>query len=530
MVFVWGDLQQQVETYGDLVPGSYFVDEAANRLYFLPLAGVDPEVAEVRVSVSRSHFFLFRVTNFVFRNLVFEHAASGLQHTGHLAYTFAVFGEDDSGGVTNVPSTRDFTRHVLIDACAFRQNNHQGVIIANSKNITVQDSSLSDNGVEGLGVSRSRSLLIEDSDFSRNNWRYGLWGGVSTWSPAGSKLLHCDSVTVRRCAFNANYAAGLWFDFGNENILVEDSTIIQNRSNGFYFEANTGPGTLRRVTVAYNGVDYIGADYWASGILFAESRDLTIEDCLVVENHYAQIAVRPQSRSITGYFSGATYDGACEGLVVTGSTVIAGFDFKASPFPWYLDPQRAGATIGLHADGDGVLYATRFLPAYFGSGNRYYSFFDDQVFSNGNGGGFDQVTLASWKSLTGGKDFDSTWDSLVDPESDGLSYILELALGLTPIEPDHHPLVLSGNTLLGTGLPLIRSSGGLSFVYPRLSSLAGKGMIYTVEFSSNLQDWFPSTDTPNLLDTAGDVELLEMGFPATLPDSSIPKFSRLGVE
>jgi hypothetical protein len=529
MVFVGGDLQQQVETYADLVPGSYFVDEAANRLYFLPLAGVDPEVAEVRVSVRRSHFFLFRVTNFVFRNLVFEHAASGLQHTGHLAYTFAVFGEDDSGGVTNVPSTRDFTRHVLIDACTFRQNNHQGVIIANSKNITVQDSSLSDNGVEGLGVSRTQYLLIEDSDFSRNNWRYGLWGGVSTWSPAGSKLLHCDSVTVRRCAFNANYAAGLWFDFGNENILVEDTVITHNRSNGFYFEASIGPCVLRRSTIAYNGVDYIGEDYWACGILFAESKDLTVDDCLVVENHYIQIAARPNTRASSGYFSGIAYDGACEELTLAHSTIIAGFDFRASPYAWYLDPQRSAATIGLHTHGSGSIYASRFLPAYRGNNNRYFSYFDVQVFSSGGGSGFDQVTLANWKTLTG-EDADSNWDKLVDPDRDRVSYIVELALGLSTIASDRHVLEFSDHAIVSAGLPLIRFNGRWAFVFPRSSKLVAKGMSYTVEFSSDLHEWISTSEMPTLLHSFGDVELLEMTYPDLLPDGSIPLFSRLSID
>jgi hypothetical protein len=55
------------------------------------------------------------------------------------------------------------------------------------------------------------------------------------------------------------------------------------------------------------------------------------------------------------------------------------------------------------------------------------------------------------------------------------------------------------------------------------------GLSYTVQFSNDLTTWFDSSDTPTVLETQGDIELVSVKYPFFLPDFSSARFFRVVV-
>jgi hypothetical protein len=121
---------------------------------------------------------------------------------------------------------------------------------------------------------------MEDCSNNRNNTYRGLWAGYDGWED-GFKLLHCRTVTVRRCSWVNNNADGIWFDFDNKDILIEDSVAIGNSGpGGIHLEASQGPITLRRCKIIANT---------RAGLLCSHALNLTIEDCEFRDNGTEEI-------------------------------------------------------------------------------------------------------------------------------------------------------------------------------------------------------------------------------------------------
>jgi hypothetical protein len=55
------------------------------------------------------------------------------------------------------------------------------------------------------------------------------------------------------------------------------------------------------------------------------------------------------------------------------------------------------------------------------------------------------------------------------------------------------------------------------------------GLSYTVQFSNDLTTWLDSSDTPTVLETQGDIELVSVKYPFFLPDFSSARFFRVVV-
>jgi hypothetical protein len=121
-----------------------------------------------------------------------------------------------------------------------------------------------------------------------------------------------------------------------------------------------------------------------------------------------------------------------------------------------------------------------------------------------------------------------------DPDSDFINNLLEWAYGLDPNSANSSGLTLSGLTLTTPGLPVVylaSVSNGVDFraVFGRLINFEVLDLAYTVQFSSNLVNWYDSSDTPTILDTNGTIDLVSVPYPFFLPDFTKAKYFRVKV-
>jgi len=229
MIFVNGRLLTQVLSQAAVTEGAFYVDEQAGWVYIWPPAGIDMTRATVEVAI-RPRLFTASGANLTIRGLTFEHAATFLDGDA----------VEVSGGA-----------NVLIEDTEYRWNNWGGLGIQDSTDVIVRRSIANYNGGRGMSNWRNRNLLYEENETSFNNWR-GAWGGFFDWAMGGIKNMRAHGGIWRRHKSVANQAYGLWFDSDNQDVVVEDSVLCNNRLPGLFLEASQGPITVVRSTLCNN--------------------------------------------------------------------------------------------------------------------------------------------------------------------------------------------------------------------------------------------------------------------------------------
>lgn len=402
MVFVNGKLLRQVMAGQELKRGQFAVDLEKETLTLRLPRGVDAQNAMIEVSTRPNLMFVGPTPGLTLRDLVFTQANNSDTHQGFGSWAVLIAGEADtpSGGAPIlVDEDRNFIRNILIEDCRFEWNNHGGLTMANVIGLRVFDSSFNNNGSSGAGVNRGKDVLWEDCTFDANNWRIGKWGKTYGWAPAGTKQLFMADTTFRRCTFNRNYATGLWMDFGNERILIEDCEMAENWYVGFYFEASLGPCLVKDSIIARNAISE-KHDFATGGVLFAESKNLTLENNIIADNANWQIGVRSRERESSGYWSKVRYDGLCEHLIVNNNLIRGGYYAPSAVPEWFGEKHRISTLIGASTHSNQEWYK-KLIPTYVGDNNTFVQGNSLELFSEGGDYGLDRVTLTEWQEMTG---------------------------------------------------------------------------------------------------------------------------------
>lgn len=314
MVFVDGTRMQQVLSAGEMEPGTFRVDESADKIYLQPPTGTDLSTALVEVAVRSRGWFTQSENNLTLRGLRVEHVAT--------PWTYGLAAIVMAGN-----------EHSLKNVAAVH-NNYTGLYLKGD-GISVKDFALNRNGASGLSPYKVSDLLIEGGTVNRNNWR-GALGGYTGWS-VGNKFFKGHGVTVRNVSFNNNQSRGLWLDTDLEDVLIEDVEAKGNLHDNIWVERTQGPITLRRVTsTGSNGF----------GILISNSVNTTIEDSRFTDNEKGGILVsgNKEGREIENFETGASMHVQTRHLTLTGS-VISGV---------------AGEVRGGNGDTGGFLIGTTF--------------------------------------------------------------------------------------------------------------------------------------------------------------------------
>ncbi|MBW4438444.1 MAG: right-handed parallel beta-helix repeat-containing protein [Pleurocapsa minor GSE-CHR-MK-17-07R] len=212
MVFINGASLAQVATRSAVVPGTFYADYAANRLYI----GSSPYGQTVEVTAKGS-FLDVSEPGTIVRGLRIAH--------------FGFFGL----GIA--------AENVLVENNLFTWNAKNGLYVygnygvqAPGTNLTVRNNTMTYNGQSGMDGSYADNLLVEGNTFAHNNVENFFTG----WAAAGVKIVRSQNVTFRNNLSENNNATGIWLDVGTNNATVVGNRVFNNAATGIYFEISTG--------------------------------------------------------------------------------------------------------------------------------------------------------------------------------------------------------------------------------------------------------------------------------------------------
>ncbi len=360
IVFVNGTLLKQVLAAGDLVDGTFFLDEASRQIRVHPASGTDMGAASVEIGVRPHLFNVHGVSNFTVNGFVFTKAASCLP----------------GGSMELFDSTNDSIINSI-----FNWNNWEGLVLHNVSKLTIRGIQASHNGGAGLSGYQIKDMNLEDSEASYNNWR-GDWGGFYFFSQAGAKFLRVHDSQFQNFRATYNQTSGLWFDTDNANVQIQNASLSFNRANGLFLEANQGPITLRNSRVCQNQ---------AEGVFVLDTDGVTIQSSLLYANKGAQILAdgRQKSRSEHDWETHANFTARAKNLTLQGNT-IAGI----------VPDQLLFKTYQVDADSAAALFSS-----ISSSSNNWYNSATPRAFQYdpelSGGRKVHNMDFQGWQSLTG---------------------------------------------------------------------------------------------------------------------------------
>lgn len=105
-----------------------------------------------------------------------------------------------------------------------------------------------------------------------------------------------------------------------------------------------------------------------------------------------------------------------------------------------------------------------------------------------------------------------------DPDTDGVSNLLEWAFGLNPALSDAASLSVTSGVITQRGSPVISVTTtpvtvDFKAVFCRRKDHATAGLIYTVQFSPDLVTWQDNTSTPTVIADDGTIEAVTVPYP-----------------
>jgi hypothetical protein len=277
MIFINGEPIEQVLSLSTLRPNTFFISEETEEVYVHPPTGTDLPNARVEVATRSGLFLLNASNNIAVKGIVFQHDITPVQGSAVLFSN---------------------SQNILLEDCRFMWNAWTGLGLTNVKNVTVRRSSANWNGGAGWTAWRVKDLLSEDNETSFNNWR-GEKGRFLGWGVAGLKHLHIHDALYKKHVSRGNRARGVWFDFDNSDIVLENSTVCGNLGDGIDIEASQGPITIRNSRIDSNN---------GSGIFSTNSQRVRIESSFIQRNTIAQIKIGGNAeREVRNWESNETF-------------------------------------------------------------------------------------------------------------------------------------------------------------------------------------------------------------------------------
>lgn len=246
-VYIDDVLQKHVARLSQVVPGTFYFDYAADRIYI----GVDPAGRRVEAAVTRTAFE-GQASNVTIRDLTIEKYASPTQV-----------------GTISASVASNWT----IESNQVRWNHGVGIVAGPSGK--VRTNNIHHNGQLGIAADGSFGL-IENNEIAWNNtagYEPGFEGGAS-------KFAETQDLTVRGNYVHHNYGIGLWTDIDNIRTTYEYNLVTDNEEAGIFHEISYS-AVIRNNKVYRNGAAY-DEWLWGAQILIANSQNVEISGNIVV--------------------------------------------------------------------------------------------------------------------------------------------------------------------------------------------------------------------------------------------------------
>jgi hypothetical protein len=269
-VFVNGYALRQVLERDKLARGTFYVDLDGERLYVWSSNNQDISSRKVKVEASVRDTILAVKGDYVtVKGIRFRYAANRAQH-----------GAVELSG-----------NHLAVEDCIFEYTNASSASFR-GEDITVRRCTFQHNGQLGFGASRAHKLLMTGCTVRNNN----IKGFDRGWEAGGNKICLTRAVVLENSTFIENRGNGIWFDIGNEDCTVRNCLIAFNEDAGVFYEISYGLHAHDNVIVGNGLADTSGAWGANAGISISSSPNCLIERNLLVGNKEG-FSFREQNRS-----------------------------------------------------------------------------------------------------------------------------------------------------------------------------------------------------------------------------------------
>lgn len=234
-----------VARLAELVPGSWYLDEAAGRVYLAE----DPQGAAIELSHT-PHAFGGTARGVRIESLVVERYASGNQRGA----------VNDSGG----------GQGWVVRDSEMRANYGYGMVVGSGGQAL--GNRLIGNGQLGLGGGMGRDILVEGNEIAFNGWN----GTDCDWECGGAKWGAVVGLVVRGNHVHGNGGVGLWTDENCREVLIEGNLVEDNTRAGISHEIS-GAAVIRRNRLRGNGsLAFVWG--WHGQIQVQNSFDTLVQD------------------------------------------------------------------------------------------------------------------------------------------------------------------------------------------------------------------------------------------------------------
>jgi parallel beta helix pectate lyase-like protein len=344
------------------VPGTFYVDEPGSRILIRPYVGTTLSTAKIEVAVRSKLVAINTRSNVVVKNLIVEKGRGSVQ--------------TDNSTMFEVLSSKN----IVLEGLTLRLGAGGAFSGFYSTDLTIRRTKFIDNGVKSLEISSSFNVTVEDSEIAGNNWRG--WDAEHKGFASNNKFLLMRGLTVRRVKFVNNFGHGMWLDYDNKNVLVDQIFSAKNKLRGFYNEANQGPVTVQNSKFCQNEVSGISTASGSSNFNLINNQSF---DNLLAELEYTG---QPRPITIKEWDSGQS--------ITLGTT---NHNFQGNVFVGYGTPQYFSAPPeGWIRWGPDQGQLTGWLATYKGDNNKYYHRNANIAFAVGAKGGADAVVRSDFQT------------------------------------------------------------------------------------------------------------------------------------
>jgi trimeric autotransporter adhesin len=259
MVFVDGVPQRQVGSRAAVTPGSFFVDQAGDRLWL----GTEPTGHSVRASTLSV-------------GLTVEGAGSVVRGIGIRRYATPV---PEKGAL------RSLAPGVTIENVVVSDNATQGIYVGGRDlgvRNTLRQVTAERNGMLGIESSYSDGLVLDRARVVGNNTERFNQAPVS----GGVKIGRARDIRVTGSVVADNLGTGLWFDESVHGVTAAGNDLLRNTGHGLSFEISS-QAVIADNLVAGNG---------DSGLKINNAARIEIWNNTVVDNGGRQLWVVQDAR------------------------------------------------------------------------------------------------------------------------------------------------------------------------------------------------------------------------------------------